>query len=191
LNLNEGSASSSTLPARDTTACNNGYGANSCGRAHYDLYVGNAGAQASIQGGDFGYATGIVEARDDFRVVGIPAGTPVAFTARFTLVSTVSTPSSSGYLRARLREEISATERAVEGFAALNQTLELAITTLAESPFRLALYLEAQRNARGTDAIEGSLSFAGLPNGASIQSCQNPATTVTRGTWGRVKAAYR
>src|SRR5688500_14712948 len=89
-----------TLAIRSRSA-NGGHGTGS-GNGGYDLTAGRVGADASSSN----YGGGaIVTARDDFRVVGLPDGTPLSFTATFDVSFSGA---REAYFEAGLQDDVAA-----------------------------------------------------------------------------------
>jgi len=78
--------------------------------------------------------------------------------------------------------------------SSVNQAVSLSIQVQEGVPFRLGLCANA-RASGGYSTFQGVLSFADLPPGAMVQSCQgfmqDEPVQSTQTTWGRVKALHR
>ena len=165
------------------------------GVAHYDLAAGSVSAGVTDSQGQ----EGVLQAEDEYRIIGLPDGTPLAFKAR--LVVSLQQCSFHDYeLRfstasASLAEGSNVDQVSigyVEGCETRNDSLEIDLSHLAGEVFRLVLGV-AGSGVSGS--AEGVLSFVGLPPGAVVSSChgfrQDAPTGVRRSTWGGLKALYR
>jgi hypothetical protein len=76
----------------------------------------------------------------------------------------------------------------------LPTTVQVMIQANAGDPFRVIAIAQASGNEIASGTVIGTLSFTGLPAGASVTSCrgfvQNVVPTLAA-TWGRLKSAYR
>ena len=159
--------------------------------ARYDLVLGYVESNSYTPNGN-GSAPGAVRAVDEYRVVGPTAGQPVTVTARltYTLLGSVQSPEGSGY--AWVEFIFASDVRSAEG-ASGGGVLEHVIATTSGTPFQLTLVARsAGSGASGT--ATGQLSFANVPAGYHVESCQgfNTGGTPTMpSSWGRLKAIYR
>ena len=182
--------------------------------ASYDLTRGvltvafaNAVAAPSYQGG--AAASGM----DQYRVEGVPPGTPLVFSAELNVNLNVygflcwppgSLITTTG--SATMREgESNASSASVTTpvmcsslgccaqTAGLQTVVRTTVTRAAGDPFTLHLDLIASGNGSGHGSAE--LRFAGLPPGARVVSCQgfrqDFPTAVKGMSWGRLKTIYR
>lgn len=172
--------------------CSNVYGF-SCAR--YDIPAGTLRA--------FGGGGGSVTMRDSFHVVGPTDGTPLEFTAQLVLLGSASRTGcqfGGAGVSGRLVEGAS---NAADTFVVappcgtiyLNTTLEVQIHRLSGERFQISASVGAGGYEGGSESIDGTLRFAGLPEGASVVSCngfhQGPPVPVARGYWGELKTRYR
>ena len=165
------------------------------GFGRYDLTRGTAEAGAYTNQRYQAYAE--VQARDDFRVVGIPAGTPLSFFAEWSFHASGSL--SGAYGAAGIGSGNVASQRHQVGptgepkFTGEGILVE-PIVVNAGDEFRLTTMVAASSGWGGAGA-QGSLRFSGLPGGARVESCQGfvqdvPVPVAAR-SWGSVKAHYR
>ena len=168
-----------------------------CGLGGYDLTLGHLSATgwgSYVEAG----------AEDVFKVVGLPVGTPLSFSARLSV---------SGYARGTYGEfpnevggcitievwdGINSVRPSACGTYAnpLNWTgfYGITIQRAAGEPFTLSYLLRAAGSSRGYAVAEVSLAFDGLPPGARVISCQGyyqdfpvPARSLS---WGALKLRY-
>ena len=189
-------------------------GALYCGRASvsYDLVAGKLRVEAS-GAGDLGMF-GQVNARDTYWVMGVPAGTHLTFRADLVVVGTAEASSycnfgtSTGQFRA-LIEVLGNDSDSVSGYRScqwyvegclcsgdewISTTLSVEVEHVVGEEFGLFLGTTASATW-GSATVAADLSFSGLPQGASIASCQGfmyevPVQTVMS-SWGSIKALYR
>jgi hypothetical protein len=178
LTLN-GVATESTAP---TFSAN---GTNAAGS--YDLRAGSLGS--SVTSSDQISGSG-VDTDDEYVLVGIPPGTPIDFSAVFTVAGSWSVypgvPQGDRAIDAKVwSDEASAEWPSPFGgwccHSSVSQTLSIPLHHGANEPFHVRTHLESQQY-RGTVTVNGGLTFAGLPPGAGIVSCQgfasNPPVSV-------------
>lgn len=172
-----------------------------CGGAvSYNLVTGRFAAEGG--GGDLG-GLGRVIAWDEYRVVGPPNGTPLAFEGRLKVLGNASAfcaPFAGAGFTATLQEgtsnsiSVAASEYQCSGHVHADTTLHLSIVRASGETFSLMFNLSASGNNGGA-FITGELSFAGLPPGALVVSCQGfhqDAPVPVRSTsWGTLKQRYR
>jgi len=182
-----------TQPAR-FRAANGGHGTGG-GEGAYNLPAGTAEASGS---GDGSYGAGaIVTARDDFRVTGLPDGTPLNFTATYDVVFSGA---NQAFFDASLQDG-AAPAATVTGctcgqptYGAVHQ-LTRTLTHPAGEVFRLTYRVYAGCNGFGGASATGTLRFIGLPPGARVESCQGYvqdfAVPAQLASWGAVKSRYR
>lgn len=182
----------STAATRDTTA------SAACApfgttetREAYNLVLGTVLARA--QSCDSAPVNGFVSvyARDRFRLVG-PAGPAVIpFQAKLRCSGSAG---GFGTVGATLGEiggaYLSVNDGGLGGF---DTELVLPLSHAVGEEFALAY--EVSASAQSTAQAQGVLSFAGLPPGYGITSCQGfageGAVPVRRASWGAVKSHYR
>jgi len=142
---------------------------------------------------------------DEFRVVGVSAGTPVALSARLdveadALDHDITPCGLRVYAHVRHGTEAASLEVcAPPGSQHLtpHESLTLPLLVTAGEPitleFEVQLYV-----AVGSDGGEGwgsgRIGFDGLPPGASVVSCNgydSDTTPASQPSWGRVKVRYR
>jgi hypothetical protein len=140
---------------------------------------------------------------DEFHVVGLPPGPPIAFQARLNVTGLGVDVKSGASVRVGnteigLRDE--ASNSASETFAgeSVTKTIVLTITASPGQPFFLSVF--AHGVARGNFYVastkaEGVLVFGDLPAGAKVASCggylNDAPVPVRRSTWGALKLRYR
>ncbi len=146
-------------------------------------------------------------ASDAYDVVGVPAGTPVNLTAEFTVDGSVFTfgcPGSgcAGVLEMSLQSGALVDETRYQinlflGSRPIHDVRRIPITIVAGSPVPITFEISGQRTPGGSHGStgDGRLSFAGLPAGATVVSCQGHSsgapTPLRRASWGSLKAIYR
>lgn len=171
-------------------------------RAAYNLPMGTLRASAST-------GSGFVNASDVFMVSGVPAGTPLNFTAHLhiqgslvTEVSPFSTQRANAYawllegtsnLREFSREVSSSTPPRT---ATINDDMTITIQNVSPNPINLNLILSASTSDHGGTAdLQTQLSFTGLPQGSVINSCQGYLysfpTAIQNVSWSWIKAGVR
>ena len=182
-----------TLAVRGRSA-NGGHGTGS-GDGAYNLTTGTVQADAT---GDGGYGGGaIVTARDDFRVVGLPEGTPLNFTATYDVAFSGA---NQAVFDASLQDGdtpatiVTGCTCGQPGYGATHQ-LTRALTHAAGEVFRVTYRIYAGCGAFGGASANGTLRFTGLPPGARVESCQGYVqdfpVAVEPASWGAVKSRYR
>lgn len=175
----------------DTTGAN--------ARGSYDLRTGRLISSVSFN--EPGWASSSVATDDEYQIVGLPAGTPVDLQAEYAVSGSWNVypgvPQGDFTCAASI-----ATDSDSAGFAVpqgscchgtITQPLTLPLHLQAQEPFHLRLRLASQ-DYRGRVDLSAVLTFAGLPAGAGVVSCQGYSAGVTaaRGpTWGRLKSVYR
>ena len=145
---------------------------------------------------------GSIEANEDFVVIGIPPGTPLSIHARVRVVASAGStgglsPSNhaSGWLQEAGAGRVEANARA-EGVNSVNidELLSLDFPNVAGEQFRLTMGART-RSLEGTGRAVVTLSFADLPPGAIVSSCQGyssgPPVPTSPVSWGRLKLRYR
>jgi hypothetical protein len=138
-----------------------------------------------------------VYVEDDFSIVGLPDGTPVSLTAHMAGQLRGSTgPPIVAFVQATLKDFNGDSQTA--GFPALSYDLSLPIQATAGQTFRLHFELNGYGHTSATTATgvaNAAFSFAGLPPGVVVTSCQGffsgPPVATRLSTWGRVKSIYR
>jgi hypothetical protein len=170
--------------------------ASSQGRMSYDLVAGHLLAEARGCTGWYGAGGGGVSAtaRDRYLLVGPPGGGPVAFEARLRLRGGVGGEGTCG---GSIAEPGGAWASADDGGTyVLAATLSLPLVHAAGEEFQVECYAYGSAGGAGSIGFaEGWLTFANLPAGYGIVSCQGfageGAVPARGGTWGSVKALYR
>lgn len=172
-----------------------------CGTATYDLTKGwmRLAAGGGPEGG-----FGRVVASDEYRVTGLPDGTALVFEARLLVVGEARTGcgpiASSASARVTLAEGVGneatvlASVSECGKWAPIDSTIHVNVACESGELFTLSFnVIAAGRN--GTGSATAQLSFAGLPTGARVESCQgfaqDPPVATRRSTWGTIKLAYR
>jgi hypothetical protein len=179
--------------------------------ASYDLIGGafHVFSRASCAG-DCAEAAS-VSAGDSYRVEGLPAGTPLTFTAELAIQLMagggygilVRSSTASATLREGVSNESSASVSTLlecypgygcSGYQVdLNRVLAVTVVRTAGEVFPLDFNLWTRGNTEAR--ANGQLRFSGLPAGASVVSCQgfhqDFATLSRASTWGQLKVRYR
>jgi hypothetical protein len=136
-------------------------------------------------------------ARDDFRIVGVPAGTPLVFAAEWNYNFIGSFEASFG---ARIGQGDTPTLGGGTGangqpFFSQAGRFVYELNVNAGDVFRLTTELSAGTGQHGGADASGFLRFSGLPAGARVESCQGYVQDIPvpamRASWGSVKSLYR
>jgi hypothetical protein len=167
------------------------------GRGNYDLVSGRLHAEAHGCSGWYGPGGGYVSVRasDRFRLVGPSGGGPVAFQARLQLSGGAG--GFAGTCGGDLVEVGGASASANDGgLMYLATTLAIPITHQVGDEFRLDCYVSASAGGSGgLGFVDAQLSFAGLPPGYGVTSCQgyagDGAVSNLPASWGALKLRYR
>ena len=147
----------------------------------------------------FGMCYPRVTVEDDFTLGGLPAGTPVAFTARFDAALTASDFMGPGDADARLVEgaaNAASVHHELWQFYGntVSTPLSVPVVAIAGTPFHMLYEVRGTVGELCNVEWHGAFSFADLPAGVTVTSCngfvQGPTPARTR-SWGSVKAAYR
>jgi hypothetical protein len=180
-----------TLPIR--SFCTGGSHGAGIGCGNYNLPAGTLRTDTSMSG-SFG-GTAVVLVRDDFRVVGIAPGSPLNFTARFSYYISGARQSCAS---AGIGEGDATTLNVggcsnAETSLLMSGELVLPLVHVAGDVFRIAARMDSGGNI--VTSGSGTWRFAGLPQGARVESCQGfiqdfPVATLPA-SWGAVKAQYR
>jgi len=184
-------AGSVTKNSTDPTA--NAGGGVSCGdygggsaSAFYDIPHARFFVDTRVYG-DCG-ASAHVTVQDDFRVIGLAAGTPVAI----TVVLHVSANWSGGSVSDAYGNQASIFITPYDGGLG---DVSLPISALGQQPFRLTFDSKAQADYAISGQASCSFSFTGLPPGTAVVSCNGYVSdqpVAARPTsWGRLKSMYR
>jgi hypothetical protein len=149
------------------------------------------------------YAGTLVDTEDEYRIVGLPAGTPLDFTAEFVVGGSWNVypgvPQGEFSCEAFLAVDADTSRFSVPlpggcCHGTIGQTLSLSLHRLAEEPFKVHLHLGSHDYSGHVD-VSGLLRFSGLPVGATVVSCQvygsDSSTPTKRTTWGQLKNTYR
>lgn len=140
---------------------------------------------------------------DSFHVVGPAEGTPLEFTAQLILSGSVRRVSCTHGLAEDRGRIIEGSSNSADtsivappcGSRGLSTTLEVQVQRLAGERFQISAFVSYGGYEGGSGSIYGTLRFAGLPEGASVVSCngfyQGPPVPVARGSWGAIKTRYR
>ena len=143
----------------------------------YDLVTGRLYAEARGCSGFDGPGGGSVSVRpsDQFRLVGPSGGGPVVFEARLQLAGAVG--GSFGTCNGDILELGGASASANDGGSMyLNTTLAIPISHKVGDEFRIDCYAGGSAGGSGgLGFVEAQLSFAGLPPGYGVTSCQGYA----------------
>jgi hypothetical protein len=178
------------------------YGGNSGHRTAYDLPAGTVEVLHCC-----GSGVGYTRVRDEFDVVGVPAGTRVTVVAEMPIEGWIlsngcSASGCSGYLDGEIvsalsRSLITLTEHLYDlGRVAVSGRVRLPMTIVAGQPQVLEFALSARRHAGGNHGAEGigHILFTGLPAGTRVVSCNGYGDALVparRESWGQVKTIYR
>src|SRR5262245_14566433 len=176
----------STNPSESASVsgnCGFGSASASCG---YSIPGASLTADASDVGDCGAFAN--VTVVDDFRVVGVPAGTPVAITAVLHVDCYNAGASMSDAFGHSVSFAIAFEPGTVDR--------SLPIAALAEQPFRLTFTAGAGADyARTGSQVNASFHFTGLPPGTAVVSCNgyvsDQSVAVRPASWGRLKSLYR
>jgi hypothetical protein len=167
--------------------------------ASYNVFAGTLaisfGCFAGGGGGGECGSSGGVYVEDDFSILGLPAGTPVSITAHLT-----GSLSGGGggffyaFVNAVLSDAIGNSQSATAPPLS-SYDLALPVQAIAGQTFRLHFELNGGSLGFVSGSGSGAFSFAGLPPGAVVTSCQgyasSPVTAARHSTWGRLKTVYR
>jgi len=164
------------------------------GQGSYNLPAGTlsaSGTPSTFGGG------ARVDARDNYQVLGIAAGTPLSFTVELEINAQGS---NTVYFSATLLEGASNQQtfnysNGGQPFYFVNHLLVVPVNRAAGEVFQVASTVIAGTGQSSSAATSGALRFAGLPPGAKVVSCQGylqdfpvPALPAS---WGALKAQYR
>jgi len=174
---------------------------NGSGHASFNAALGRVAASA--QGGSCsGVGQASARSDDDYEVAGVASGTPLIFMATLT-VSEFVCPGSvvgccAGAASAALYGPVEGDSILVSTHGAtclsLPTTVQVMIQANAGDPFRVVAIAQASGNETASGTIVGTLSFTGLPAGASVTSCRGfvqSAAPALATTWGELKSTYR
>lgn len=152
----------------------------------YDIPAGTLRGSAGSTYDTWGTASLLVQ--DEFRVVGLAAGIPVALVAHFKgtgATAQVEIRDAFGHAASGTFEPIV--------FPELDLTLDLPVVT--GQPFIVQYSVSVAGSASGGDSASMTFSFAGVPAGAAVVSCNGYVSDRTvparRATWGSLKQRYR
>lgn len=155
-----------------------------------------------------------VSAVDQYRVEGVPAGTPLVFSAELDVsldvygfdcppIGYLASSTASATLKEGDTNQSSAAITtpvtcSAGGYCcadakSLRTGLRVIVTRPAGDPF--TLHFDLATSGHGSGNGSGQLYFSGLPSGASVVSCQGyrqgAPTAVKAMSWGRIKMIYR
>ncbi len=153
----------------------------------------------------YGYFGGTsTTAQDDFVVTGIPSGSPLTFSAMLQVSSTDCCNNLTGGSISGATIQLAGGPAASGGYLSnchgcnsFTQTLTIPITTTAGTHFQIAYQARTYsiEAGGGSSSIGGTLSFAGLPPGSIVSSCQgfrqDFIVAVSLASWGRLRLLYR
>ena len=116
----------------------------------------------------------MIAPQDDFVIQGLPAGTPVALTVKFSLHTVAPSgshpPSYHALVGTGPSDDLSlVAEKSASG--ELNAVVSLSLNQGAGEPFRLHFLLEYYNGFSWNVESGGTWTFEGLPLGASFVSC--------------------
>jgi hypothetical protein len=130
---------------------------------------------------------------DRFRLMGPEGGAPIAFEARLALNGGLSGTSVGGIAFAEIAEPGGAFVSVDESF--LPPLLSIPLSHAVGEEFLIELTARACSLRRTLAEVDGHLSFAGLPAGYGVTSCQGfaggGAVASLPVTWGSLKFHYR
>lgn len=172
----------------------------------YNHVTGTLGGGHSGSGEAGSFAS--LTSQDRYTIVGPPSGSPIPFQARVHFTGTagggeVLLPNLGSVCRGsqvaiRLAEGILVDDRTIPSEPcepkAFDETLVLDLVKLPGEEFTLATSLYQSAGHSIQTSASGALTFAGLPSGYSVQSCQGYAVApvaVRARSWGQVKQLYR
>lgn len=166
------------------------------GRMSYDLVVGRLYAEArGCSGWDGpGGGSASVDARDRYRLVGPAGGGAVSFEARLQLAGGVG--GFAGTCGGSILEVGGASASAHDGGAmVLNTVIGIPLTHLVGDEFEVHCFASGSAGGSGSIGfVEALLSFAGLPAGYGVTSCQgfagDGAVAARTASWGALKLRY-
>lgn len=190
--------SCSTAVARDSVVTFECYpSSTSQGHMAYDLVTGHLYAEARGCSGWYGSGGGGVGVltRDRFRLVGPAGGGPVNFEAR--LLVSGGAGGFAATCSASILEQGGAAASANDGGAAvLNTVLGIPLVHAPGDEFVLECYAGGSAGGVGSMGFaDAVLSFAGLPAGYGVTSCQgfagDGAVAARPASWGSLKLRYR
>ena len=141
---------------------------------------------------------------DSFQVVGPPDGTPLDFAAQLMLSGEAHTNTCDlnccfGVAGGRIQEgasnRVQADFRPSCGAMGINMTVEVQVRRASGERFLMVAVVYGGGDEGGRGDIRGTLRFSGLPEGASVVSCngfrQDVPLPVVRASWGQLKTTYR
>jgi hypothetical protein len=178
------------LPAANEL-CQPWHAGDPCDYGCYDIPHGTLEAHGAGNpwNGDCGFALMV---KDEFQVIGPTPGTPLTFFAELMVDGRIET---EGEVYAGIGEGwVSAYGLDTRTAGPVSATIRLPLQCLAGEAFVLAVEMGAIGGENEGNAHAVSvLRFSGLPNTASVTSCQNYDLPVPawHNTWGRLKATYR
>lgn len=192
----------STAP-RDAINCS-GPGPGSADAA-YDLSSGtlSAGSLGFDQG-----ASATVTASDEYRLRGTPPGLPITLTAELRVTAHLNTFScragalvfaslqegSSSPVSATMSRGCGGSNCACSGSALRDTVLRVTVDRALDEVFTLTAVVRSSI-ATASSSGYGRLSFAGLPPGAFVESCQgyrqDAPVPAKHASWGTLKVHYR
>ena len=155
--------------------------------AAYDIPAGTLRASAGASDTDQGSAS--LSVQDEFHLVGLPPGTPVALVAHLGgtgLSAHVEIHDAFGH---GVADDFDPSVR-----SSLDLALDLPV--VSDQPFMVRYDLSMSGGGiYGSDSANLRFSFAGVPPGVAVVSCNGYVSDRTvparRSTWGRLKARYR
>jgi hypothetical protein len=184
----------STLPS-DGQSFNGCNVVGGCGSAFASYSIPNGSLSVSFNAqGDF--STGAdARVQDDFTVVGVPAGTPVALVAHLhaTLSGTFPFGNHVASVSATLTD---ANGNQATAFAppSTDQDLTIPVAAVAGQQFRLTFEINGGTQD-WSGGGNGAFLFSGLPAGTAVTSCNgyvsDASVPVRQTSWGRIQQLYR
>jgi len=196
--LNTSGPFTTTAPTLDSTSTPYPGGAF---HAAYDLPLGTVSMSQCCS-----LAGASVDAFDAYDVSGVPSGTPVSFTANFTVDGRVWTDGCGGsgcggYVGIHVGSGSAFADTTYSiglfsGSQSFHDVRRLPITMVAGTPVVIDFRLRGARSPGGSHGSSGDgvISFSDLPPGAGIRSCQGYAGAPTPArpmSWGALKTIYR
>jgi len=169
---------------------------NSRSAASYDLAAGTFRASG---GGDYCDRADVI-ASDIYTVFGLPPGTPVSFEATLRVRAGAGCSIDIGYYSscsAAITDNVSGATAGIfaNSPGSVDSTLRIPLLHAAGQGFTLSFQAFAYAGGPCGASVDAQLSFGGLPDGATVGSCQGyqqgSPTASRHGSWGALKTHYR
>jgi len=154
--------------------------------ASYDIPAGVYYVSAT-DNGECGISARVT-VQDDFRVIGLPAGSsvPIVAVLHANVGGAVTTMTDADGHQVTLFAGL---------FDGVSGEVSLPIAAIAEQPFRLTFDARTSADYQSGGGVSADFHFGGLPPGAAVTSCNGYVgdhavpTKVT--SWGKLKSMYR